>query len=94
VDRTAFLRTGGGCRAFDDGQNAAALNQVTSSNLFLTLMIGLGFSSGFSVVASVNFMCFFSRKGAHAIFSSVSSKEIGVREVAKKCVIRVVIRLL
>ena len=42
----------------------------------------------------MNFMRLSSWKGAHAVLSSASWQEIRVREMAKKCVVSVIIRLL
>ena len=42
----------------------------------------------------MNFMHLSSRKGAHAVLSSASRQEIRVREMAKKCELSELIRLL
>ena len=57
---------------------------------------GPGFSPDFlwNLVASVNFMRLSSRKGARAVLSSASWQEIRVREMAKKCELSELIRLL
>jgi hypothetical protein len=58
-------------------------------------MIGPGPSPDFlwNLVASVNFMRLSSRKGAHAVLAGALWQEIRVREMVKKCVIRVVIQI-
>ena len=47
-----------------------------------------------NLVASVNFMRLSSRKGAHAVLSNASWQEIRVPEMAKKCELSELIRLL
>jgi len=64
--------------------------------LALTVTIGRGSPPDFlwNLVALVNFMRLSSRKGARAVLSSASRQEIRVREMAKKCELSELIRLL